>query len=173
MFSSIDEFNTAPRHEAFDALLACCGSKRWVELLLDERPFANDLALAEAVDRVASELRPDDWMEAIASHPRIGAREGGGPAQTRIASEWSSQEQSGTRSANEQTLSDLAQANMAYEERFGHTFSVCATGKNSDEMLSLCRDRLNNDTVTELQVTSVELRNIAQLRLRKLIRSLQ
>lgn len=173
MFTSLEEFNAASRNEAFDALMACCGSRKWVELLLDERPFANDVALAETVDRVASRLGPDDWQEAIASHPRIGAREGDGPAQQQIASGWSSEEQSGTTSASDQTLADLAQANMAYEERFGHTFIVCATGKNSDEMLSLCRDRLNNDTVTELQVTSVELRSIAQLRLRKLIRSLQ
>ena len=173
MFTSIEEFNTAPRNEAFDALLACCGSRKWVELLLDERPFANDLALAEAADRVAGELIPDDWLEAIASHPRIAARVSDLSAQSRIASEWSSQEQSGTRSASEQTLSDLARANVAYEERFGHTFIVCATGKNSDEMLSLCRARFNNDPVSELQVTSVELRKITQLRLRKLIRSLQ
>ena len=173
MFTNIEEFNAAPPSEVFDALLACCGSRKWVELLLVERPFPNDRALAEAADRVAGELMPDDWLEAIASHPRIGARVIGVHSQSRIASEWSSQEQSGTSSASERTLSDLTQANISYEERFGHTFIVCATGKNSDEMLSLCRARFNNDPVTELQVTSVELRKITQLRLRKLFRSPQ
>ena len=172
MYTSIEEFNTTPRNESFDALLACCGSRKWAELLLDERPFASDVALAQAAERVAGELTPEDWLEAIASHPRIGGRAGDIPAQPQIASEWSSQEQSGTRSAGEQTLSDLTRANIAYEERFGHTFIVCATGKSSDEMLSLCRVRLNNDPVTELHVASLELRKIAQLRLQKLIRSL-
>ncbi len=173
MFNGIDEFNAAPRDEAFDALLACCGSRKWVEPLLDGRPFANDVALAEAVDRVACELGPDDWLEAIASHPRIGARAGDGLTQPRLASEWSSREQSGTRSATDQTLSKLTRANIAYEERFGHTFIVCATGKTSDEMLSLCRARFNNDPATELQAASVELRKITQLRLQKLMRSVK
>ena len=56
-----------------------------------------------------------------------------------------------------------------YEERFGHTYIVCATGRGADEMLALAEQRLGNDAETELRVAGEEQMKITKLRLLKLV----
>ncbi len=73
------------------------------------------------------------------------------------------------KSATEQTTQQLADANRAYEERFGHIYIVCATGKSADEMLALARQRLGNTKEEELKVAAEEQRKITELRLKKLV----
>src|SRR5258708_29135766 len=102
----------------------------------------------------------EDWSEGFAADPRIGEKKGGA---------WSSQEQSGTRSAPEQTMRELADANRAYEERFGHIYIVCATGKSAGEMLRLCVERLGNPPDVELRVAAEEQRKIMHSRFEKLV----
>jgi 2-oxo-4-hydroxy-4-carboxy-5-ureidoimidazoline decarboxylase len=58
--------------------------------------------------------------------------------------------------------------NIVYEERFGHVFLICASGRGSGEMLAELRERLGNDPATERAVVHGELVKITELRLRKL-----
>ena len=67
------------------------------------------------------------------------------PAPATQSAAWSQQEQSSTATAANQVLSDLAAGNRLYEQRFGFTYIVCATGKSAGEMLGILRRRLNND----------------------------
>ncbi|HEU5250048.1 MAG TPA: 2-oxo-4-hydroxy-4-carboxy-5-ureidoimidazoline decarboxylase [Thermoanaerobaculia bacterium] len=85
------------------------------------------------------------------------------------ADRWSREEQAGTKSASPETLANLADANREYEERFGHIFIVCATGRSAAEMLALLEARLHNDPQTELAIAAEEQRRIMQLRLAKLL----
>jgi 2-oxo-4-hydroxy-4-carboxy-5-ureidoimidazoline decarboxylase len=62
----------------------------------------------------------------------------------------------------------LAEANRAYEQRFGHVFLVRARGRSGDEVLGLLRERLGNDTETERGAVRRELAEITSLRLREL-----
>jgi 2-oxo-4-hydroxy-4-carboxy-5-ureidoimidazoline decarboxylase len=63
----------------------------------------------------------------------------------------------------------LAQCNAAYEERFGHVYLVCATGRSADELLALCERRLANDADSERAVVLGELAKINRIRLDKLL----
>ena len=47
--------------------------------------------------------------------------------------------------ADDAVRAEIAAANAAYEERFGHVYLVCATGKSAEELLDICRGRLTND----------------------------
>jgi len=134
-----------------------CGSPEWARRMLAARPITDPFATS---DEIWSSLSEKDWQEAFAAHPRIGEKKGGA---------WSAQEQSGTRSAAEQTMQDLAEANRKYEEKFGHIYIVCATGKSAEEMLRLCNERLGNDAGAELRVAAEEQRKIMHLRLKKLV----
>ena len=58
--------------------------------------------------------------------------------------------------------------NREYEERFGHIYIVCATGKSPEELLTIARNRLSNSPEKEIRVAAEEQRKITQLRLRKL-----
>ena len=106
-----------------------------------------------------------DWLEAFACHPRIGERETR-EAVTQSAA-WSQQEQSSTANAASQVLSDLAAGNPLYEQQFGFTYIVCATGKSAEEMLGILRRRLSNDRASELREAAEQQRQIMQIRLGK------
>jgi OHCU decarboxylase len=162
IMDGIERLNDASRKEALTWILACCGSTAWAKRLVEARPFADLRSLEESAEVIAHELSPGDWLEAVNSHPRIGAR-------TETLPRWSAAEQAGIIGAKSETLLALAAATMAYEEKFSHIFILCATGKSSEEMLSICRERLENDPDKELRIASEELRKIAKLRLRKLI----
>ena len=135
-----------------------CGSTEWVRRMMDARPLSNAFT---AADEIWASLGRDHYLEAFAAHPRIGETKSGGT--------WSSQEQSGTSAATDETMNAMASANREYEKRFGHIYIVCATGRSGDEMLAMAWQRLNNDPETELRVAAEEQRKIMQLRLWKLV----
>ena len=164
---SLELLNQASRDEAFTALLSCCGSTQWASRMVDARPFADGSLLEQTAERIWWELRPGDWLEAFACHPQIGERRAA-PHQTAQSSQWSEAEQAGTHHAATETLAALAEANRAYAERFSYLYIVCATGKSTEEMLALCRQRLQNDHETELHNAAEEQRRITTIRLRKL-----
>jgi len=63
----------------------------------------------------------------------------------------------------------LEEINRHYEERFDHTYIVCAPGRRADEMLALAQLRMANDAETELRVAGEEQLKITKLRLMKLV----
>jgi OHCU decarboxylase len=162
--------NSLPRREAEAELSKCCGSREWARRVRATRPFANPDDLIAESERVWWSLAPNDWLEAFHSHPKIGERKAAAPTATE-AQCWSEDEQAGVRNSAEQTIDALAQLNREYEEKFGYIFIVCATGKSSEEMLAILRDRLGNDPEAELRNAAAEQAKITQLRLRKLVAS--
>jgi OHCU decarboxylase len=154
-------WNAMSTEEAEAAMLACCGSQRWARRMAQARPFDEDRLFGTA-DRIWRELPTEDWHEAFAAHPRIGARASGQAAA----------EQADARGASPETLAALARANREYEERFGYIFIVCASGRSAEEMLDLCRRRLHNAPAEELKMAAEEQRKITRLRLEKWLSSL-
>ena len=155
--------------DAFEALLRCCGARRWAEAMAARRPFGDLARLRAAADEVFRTLGRDDWLEAFRAHPRLGDRDA---LRARFAtSAWAAGEQAGTAAASEATLAALADANRAYEERFGHVFILCATGKPAGEMLAALRARFDNAPDRELEIAAAEQRRITHLRLEKLTSS--
>jgi 2-oxo-4-hydroxy-4-carboxy-5-ureidoimidazoline decarboxylase len=133
------------------------------------RPFASDAAVLEAAERTWWGLQPAAWLQAFASHPRIGETSGGerGPPKT-SATAWSREEQSGVAKAAAGVRAALALGNREYEQRFGHVFLICATGRSAEDMLAELRRRLDHDPARELEVAAGEQAKITRLRLEKL-----
>src|SRR5438132_3008024 len=140
---NLDALNSASEADARAALSRCCSSRRWADALLARRPFASPAELLTAADAVWADLDRRDWLEAFTAHPRIGDLESLKKKFAATAA-WSVDEQAGVADAADEVLRELAAGNCRYEERFGHTFIVCATGKTAAEMLGLLRARLNN-----------------------------
>lgn len=168
--SSTERLNALPLAEAERELLKCCGSKNWARRTADNRPFQSAKELLADAERIWWSLEPHDWLEAFRSHPRIGESKG---AQSASAEEraWAREEQSRARNAAPDTLHALTELNRTYEEKFGYIYIICATGKTSEEMLAVLRERLRNDPDKELPVAAGEQAKITQLRLEKLIDS--
>lgn len=154
-------FNALPRADAEEELLTCCASRRWAADVAAGRPYGSAGELFAAAGKAVRELDWPDVEEALAAHPRIGDRAKG---DSREAA-WSRGEQSGVGDADRDAF---AAGNAEYEERFGHVFLICASGRNAGEMLAELRDRMANDPGTERGVVHGELVKITELRLRKL-----
>src|SRR5476649_2431487 len=115
----LEDLNALGVDEAARELRRCCGSTRWVRLMMEAMPFADAAALATAGDAAWLSLAPSDWLEAFAAHPRIGqtggASEAGsgeagrsgrvGGSERTGAVEWSRLEQAGVADAAETTRS--------------------------------------------------------------------
>jgi 2-oxo-4-hydroxy-4-carboxy-5-ureidoimidazoline decarboxylase len=153
---------------ATDSLTRCCGASRWVQGMLARRPFATRAALFSAADGVWAELGAEDYREAFAHHPEIGANLADLRRKFASTADFASAEQSGTAGASEATLLALRDGNAMYRTRFGYAFIVCATGKSAEEMLALLRARLANEPAEELVVAAAEQLKITHLRLEKL-----
>ena len=65
----------------------------------------------------------------------------------------------------------MASASAAYEQRFGHVFLICASGRGPAEILAELNHRMANDPATEREAAAAEIGKINELRLRKLVTS--
>jgi len=169
MNAVLEEWNHLEAEAATGSILPCCGSRQWAVNLTHQRPFADAESLLAASDKVWLQLDRTDWDEAFASHPRIGARNA--PAQaTKQSAQWSAEEQSSVNPMDLEVHDRLQSGNAAYEQRFGRTFIVRASGRSAQEMLEILHKRLVNTPEQELQEAVEQQRQITQLRLRNWLR---
>lgn len=160
----LQAWNEAAEADALDAMLACCGARKWAQQMVALRPIESVIALSDSADRAWAAMGEEDWMEAFACHPRIGERKTQAAGRSGA---WSKQEQSSVAGAESAVLADLEDGNAQYESKFGFTYIVCATGKSADEMLAILRQRLKNERDVELREAAEQQRQIMQIRLGK------
>jgi len=158
-------WNAATAAEALDAMLACCGARRWAEAMVASRPISGVAELSATADRLWSTMDEKDWLQAFACHPRIGERKAAQAMPQSAA--WSRQEQDSVSDAEAGVLAQLAEANARYEDRFGFTYIVCATGKSAAQMLAILLRRLDSSRESELREAAGQQRQIMQIRLGK------
>ena len=161
----LNTFNSTDNDTALASLMSCCASHRWALSVATLRPFKDEETLFTIADFIWNKMQEPDWMEAFCAHPRIGE---GKPAEASAQSKaWSSQEQAAVHNSHSAVLAELAAGNLRYEEQFGFTYIVCATGKSAEEMLAILQTRLANDRQAELCEAAEQQRRITQIRLRK------
>jgi allantoicase len=166
--------NLLPPNEAAEELLKCCGSKQWASQLAAEGPFTSVAELLTKATKIWWSLEAHDWLEAFRSHPKIGENKRKVSNESKKSGDdtsdrWPEQEQAGVRHAKQETIDSLVELNSQYETKFGYIFIVCATGKSSEEMLAILKDRLENDASIELHIAAAEQAKITELRLMKLL----
>ena len=159
--ASLGSFNAAPAEAAERDALACCASRTFAKAIADGRPYRDRAALLAAVDAAFGVLSWDDIVEAMSEHPRIGDRS--------VQTGMSAAEQSGAAAASDAVRQGLTEGNLAYEQRFGHVFLICASGLSGQEMLASLRTRLGNDEEAERTVVRAELLKITRLRMRRML----
>jgi 2-oxo-4-hydroxy-4-carboxy-5-ureidoimidazoline decarboxylase len=164
-------FNELPPAAAQQALLECCSAAKWAQQMAAARPYA---ALHDAIRQssaIVAGLTVTDLADALAGHPRIGQQPdtAADASQTLRAASWSRGEQSGVDTGDAATMRALAEANLEYEQRFGHIYLVCAAGRTGKELLDVVHGRLQNQPDAEWQVVRTELQKINALRLERLL----
>ncbi|MEU9579044.1 2-oxo-4-hydroxy-4-carboxy-5-ureidoimidazoline decarboxylase [Streptomyces chilikensis] len=142
-------------------LRGICASGAWAEHLLGRRPYAGPEALYAANDAATAALTAAGLAEAMAGHPPIGRPGPGDPVSAR--------EQRGMAGAPEALRAEMLELNLAYQERFGHVFLICATGRTAEEMRDAARARLGNTPEAEREAVRTELGRINRIRLARLV----
>lgn len=163
---TLNELNMLESAKATDWFEQCCASTTWVKNMVDSRPFSSIDKLAGAAKAVWSACADKDYLEAFQAHPMIGdvdsLRKKFANTKTIAANE-----QSGTASASDATLTQLKDANHAYLAKHGFIFIICATGLSADTMLTALQARLPNSTAQEIANAAAEQIKITLLRINK------
>ncbi|EGX59637.1 putative OHCU decarboxylase [Streptomyces zinciresistens K42] len=154
-------FNALEEHAAHAALHEACASTAWARLLVAARPFAGTGDLYAASDAATAALSAGDLAEAMAGHPPIGRPAPGDPTSAR--------EQRGMAGASEELREEMLALNLAYQERFGHVFLICATGRTGEQMRDAVRERIGNAPEREREIVRTELGKINRIRLARLV----
>jgi 2-oxo-4-hydroxy-4-carboxy-5-ureidoimidazoline decarboxylase len=163
---AVTAFDQLDPARAAAVLAPCCASRRWAGELVRGRPYGDLARLTQASDAAIGGLAWPDLAEALAAHPRIGGALAGAGREAA----WSAAEQQSAAGAGAAQRDELAAANAAYEERFGHVFLIRASGRSAAEMLAALRGRLGHDPAAEREVVRAELRGIVELRLARILR---
>lgn len=160
---TLSDFNKLGKEEAAELLFSCCGSTKWVSLMIQEFPFANENDLISKAENIWYEQCAEaDWLESFTHHPRIGDVKS-------LSEKFAGKEQAEIGTASNEIIQVLLNANTYYENTFGFIFIVCATGKRAEEMLRILHDRISNNRNEELNIAMGEQHKITIIRLTKMI----
>lgn len=160
---TLSDFNNLSKEEASELLFTCCGSTKWVSLMMQVFPFSNENDLVSKAETIWYEkCNEADWLEAFTHHPKIGDVKS-------LAEKFAGKEQAVIGSASDEIIEVLLNANTYYENTFGFIFIVCATGKRAEEMLRLLHDRISNNRNEELNIAMGEQHKITIIRFMKMI----
>ncbi|CUW32083.1 2-oxo-4-hydroxy-4-carboxy-5-ureidoimidazoline decarboxylase [Streptomyces reticuli] len=159
--SGLARFNDLEERAALAALHEACASTEWARRLLAGRPYATAEDLYAASDAAMAELTTADLQEAMAGHPPIGRPTPGDPTSAR--------EQRGMAGASDQLKAEMLELNLAYQEKFGHVFLICATGRTGEQMRDAVKERIGNSPEQEREIVRTELGKINRIRLARLV----
>src|SRR5947207_1915664 len=153
MAMTVGEFDALDPASAAAVLRPVCASRAWSDAVVAARPFRTLATLSMYSDTAIANLDWTDVDDALAEHPRIGQR----AARAGTEATWSAQEQAGAAGSGQDVAAALHAGNVTYEQRFGHVFLICATGRSASEMLVDLSDRLGNEPEAEKAVVRREL----------------
>jgi len=160
---NVQEFNALSREQAEQTLRPCLDVPRWINDIIESRPYSSVDSILQAADHSGAQLTSSEVDQALLHHPRIGERARGGHTEARL-----SREEQAELGITTDTQTQLDQGNAEYEERFDQVFLIRAAGRSSDEILAELRRRMNNTSEQESHEVADQLNQIATLRLKGL-----
>ena len=163
---TFDELNNLEDGKAAKWFEQCCASTTWVESMVNARPYADINALESQAKNAWATCGKDDVLAAFKAHPMIGNIESL-RKKFENTKAIAAGEQSGAHNASEETLHELKNENIAYLNKHGFIFIICATGLSAETMLYELKKRLPNSTDEEIKIAADEQLKITLLRLNK------
>ncbi|RDV27540.1 2-oxo-4-hydroxy-4-carboxy-5-ureidoimidazoline decarboxylase [Alteromonas aestuariivivens] len=163
---TLEQLNQLHKAKASEWFAATCAAKKWVDIMVAHRPYSSIEAVRQQALEAWKTMQQEDLLEAFSAHPMIGdmnsLREKYAHTKTMAAGE-----QSGAAQAGEATLEALRDGNLAYLDKHGFIFIICATGLSAETMLEALNARLPNDTPTEIRNAAEQQIKITLLRIEK------
>ena len=168
---SVFDLHSATHTDRVHRFSQCCSSAQFAtQLASASTKIHNFPDLIHRAREIWFNLNPStDWEEAFRGHPRIGDDPVKLKEKFSTTSDWALGEQSkAMATANAETLTELGEMNVKYEEKFGRIFIICASGVSAEFVLANVKDRMENSPWAEMMVAAREQMKITELRLKKL-----
>ena len=138
----------------------------WVaEKAWESRPFASVDDLHAKMVAVVRYANIDQQLALLRSHPDLAGKEA--QAGTMTTSSVAEQASAGLNALSKEEVATLAEYNAEYKRKFGFPFMIAVRNHTKLGMFNLFKQRLNNDTVTELGNALQQVYNITRIRLEK------
>jgi 2-oxo-4-hydroxy-4-carboxy-5-ureidoimidazoline decarboxylase len=142
----------------------------WVaEKAWDSRPFANIDDLHAKMVAVAKYGGIDQQLFLLRAHPDLAGKEAQAGAMT--ASSVAEQASAGLNALSKEEMTRISDYNAEYKKKFGFPFMIAVRNHTKEGIFFLFKQRLGNDTVTELSTALQQVYNITRLRLDKLLQT--
>jgi 2-oxo-4-hydroxy-4-carboxy--5-ureidoimidazoline (OHCU) decarboxylase len=135
------------------------GAPRFLARLAAARPYRDEATLFARAEAIALVMPPDEQIELIDAHPRLGA-----PPST--VSPLSFREQGYDRETTA-AIADLEVLNAAYERRFGFRFCIHVNGRSRPELVPVLAAALDADRDAEIRRALHDVVAIARDRFRR------
>jgi 2-oxo-4-hydroxy-4-carboxy-5-ureidoimidazoline decarboxylase len=128
-----------------------------------QRPFATLAALHAAMTAAVRAAPAEQWLALIKGHPDLAGKAARAGAMT--ADSQAEQASAGLERLSEAEFAQFHRFNVAYREKFGIPFIICARRHSKDSILKQFEHRLRNSTAEETETALAEIFRIAALRL--------
>lgn len=163
---TLSELNALSETQASAWFSQCCVAPRWCNLMIKARPYHSVTALLTQAQTSWAQCHTQDYLAAFEGHPMIGDV---ASLRAKYASSktLATNEQQGAAQADEATLTELSELNHQYLAKHGFIFIICATGLSAHTMLDALKQRIINDTPTEISLAANEQLKITLIRINK------
>ena len=164
MTPALNTLNSVRRDRALAALAPLVERSPWVaEAVVDQRPFASDAAIAEALVEVILAASPAQRLALFKVHPELSGLEATRGQMT--AESTTEQGRLGLTRLPPDEAERLQDMNTAYRERFGHPFIIALHRvPDRDTLFSTFEKRLNATPLEEHTTTLAEIASVIRSR---------
>jgi 2-oxo-4-hydroxy-4-carboxy--5-ureidoimidazoline (OHCU) decarboxylase len=140
---SVEEFDRMPALEFVEAVAPLFeGAPRFLGRLAAARPFGSAEAMFDCARAIAAEMPPDEQIELIDAHPRLGAPPASVSARSFVEQGYDRDATAARHAADaaeeaerERVGAELDRLNGAYEAKFGFRYCVFVAGRPRAELI--------------------------------------
>ncbi|KAJ1939143.1 hypothetical protein FBU59_004221 [Linderina macrospora] len=131
--------------------------------IYDQRPFTSYDQLLDTAGSEIKKLSPEELLEVVNAHPRIGEKATNLSALSKI--------EQGQRATNEdEVLAKWAELNKKYEDKYGFRFVIFVNGRKKESLFPIVEERIaHGDRNKELLTGLSDMVEIARDRANKLL----
>jgi len=165
---SLTVLNTLPRDGFTSVIGPVFEHSPWIaEATWSKKPFANVEQLHHELCETVKNSSEDKQLALVRAHPDLVGRLALAGELTKEST--GEQASAGLDKLSPEEVTLFQKNNMAYKEKFGFPFIICARLNKKEAILAGFERRLKNSREQEIQAALVEIFKIAELRLRDLI----
>lgn len=159
-----DRLNALPHADFVRLLSAVWEDSPWVaETAYEARPFADIIALHNAMVRVVRDAGPAAQLALLRAHPDLAGKLARGGGLT--AHSTAEQAGLGLDRLSDEEFEWFDRHNSAYRDRFGFPFIIAVKEHTRDSIKAALATRLDNDPAMEMKTALGEVAKIAKFRL--------